>query len=60
MPPAMIGLADDHALGADAHTVAFKRVANGDVGHLVGQAHDKTDTHAEDRMPEGRRTCPGG
>src|SRR5271168_2758886 len=59
MPPAVIGLTNDHALGADAHVQTFEGVTDGDMRDLFRQADREADVHAEHRMPERRLAAVG-
>src|SRR5271154_6882815 len=59
MPPAVIGLADDHALGADADVQAFVGVTNGDMRDLLRQTDREAYMHSEHRMPERRLAAVG-
>ena len=47
MPPAVIGLTNDHALGTDAHVQTFEGVTDGDMRDLFWQANRQTDMHSE-------------
>src|ERR1700722_12367476 len=58
-PPAVIGLTDDHALGADAHVQAFVGVTDRDMRDLLRQTDREADMHAEHRMPERRLAAVG-
>ncbi|MGR9251206.1 hypothetical protein [Rhizobium leguminosarum] len=51
MPPSMVCLPDDHALGTDTYVVSFEGMADGDMRDLFGRPDDQ---HAEDGMPECR------
>src|ERR1700723_2964451 len=59
MPPAVIGLTNDHTLGADAHVQTFEGVTNRDMRDLLRQADREADVHAEHRMPERRLAAVG-
>src|ERR1700723_3035628 len=59
-PPAVIGLTDDHALGADAHMQTFVGMTDRDMRDLLRQTNGEAYMHAEHRMPERRLAAVGG
>src|ERR1700722_7290055 len=58
-PPAVVGLTNNHALGADAHMQAFVGVTDRDVRDLLRQTDREADMHAEHRMPKRRLAAVG-
>ena len=60
MPPAVICLAHDRALGTNAHMHTFKGMPDRNVRDLVRQSDGQANMHPEYGMPEGWKPAIGG
>ena len=54
LPPAVVGVADDEAFGADPDMLALERVAERDMRDLLRQADRQADMGAEHRVTQRR------